>query len=208
MAFIAIYKDPKKKKLQILEIAAAAVLIALIAFFAPSYISRQQNYKEAVSLCETGHQLLHDNDINTAEQYFIKAIELCPEIETPYLELASIYYFRAEYEKEIETYKNAIKNIDGNTELHFALAQALFLEKRFDEALAETEKAIKLDPNDKIILKLKERCLKYKEHPELMYDTRRQNKNNTEDIKQNIQALSELEDEHDHDNCHDHNHSH
>lgn len=198
MPFLAYYKDPKKKKLQIIEAVLAVIGIAVLIWLLPAALEKRQRIADAVELCEFGHQMIEANNIEAAKQSFTKAMELEPELLTPYLELGAFAYFEGEYDKEIAIYRKAIDHIPDTYQLHYILAESLFFNREFDAAMAEIDKAIALEPDNEIAKKFRERCVKYKEHPEQMFDTRKRNKEHRDRL------LKDARHEHGHEHMHEH----
>ncbi|MBQ7502238.1 hypothetical protein IJT93_05910 [bacterium] len=187
MPFLAYYKDPKKKKLQIIEAVLAVVGIAVMLWLLPPALEKRQRIADAVELCEFGHQMIEAGSIDAAKQSFAKAMELDPELLTPYLELGAFAYFEGEYDKEIEIYRQAIKNIPDTYHLHYILAESLFFSKDFDGAIEEIDKALILEPDNAIAKNFRARCVKYKQHPEQMFDPRKRNKERRDELLKNAE---------------------
>ena len=165
MAFSAYYTDPKKKKLQIVEIVAIVALIVIIAIIVPPILEEHRNFKTAVAFHEMGHEHLHNDDNDAALECFQAAVRTYP-MESSFLEIASIHHFKGDHEKEIEVYRDGLKAIKDSTKLRYSLAAEYYLQEKYDEAIAELEIALNIDPNDADAQNLLKHCQMYKEHPE------------------------------------------
>ena len=160
MGIIAVYKDPQKKKLQIFEIIAAIVLIAVTFMFAPKAIQDINNFNDALEYHNMGHPFLHSGDEASALQSFNKALECYPELYETREEIASVYQCRNDFAKAEATYHEAIKVMPGESRLHFSLSELYMLEKKFDEALKEAKIAAVTEPHNLLYKKHLERCEK------------------------------------------------
>ncbi|MCR5662588.1 MAG: tetratricopeptide repeat protein [bacterium] len=198
MGFIAVYKDPSKKKLQKIEIAV--LLIALVISFAvgiPSY----RNYllmKEAIAYHDQVHEMIHAGQEDQALELLEKAVSTYPMPET-YEEIAAIYYFRSDSDNVIKTYERAVKQLPNDPTLHWHLSQTLFVLKRYDEALKEAQEAQRLAPNDKHIKDQVNRCERLAANPEAAPDVQ-----DKEELERMLKEAAEHV--HDHDCGHDHEH--
>ena len=166
MAFIPYYKDPSKKTLQIIEIVAAIIFIAVVAVLLPPKIKEYKDIKTAIEFCEQGHNYLHQNNDTGAAECFKTAIRIYPQIPSAYLELGSIYYFNADLAAEEAIYREGLKNLPNNADLHQRLIEHLYLSGRYDEAVKEAENTLKLYPKHEIISNIKEHAEDAKANPD------------------------------------------
>lgn len=179
MAFLTYYTDPKKKKLQIIEIVAAIAFIIVAAFLLPPVWQQHKAYTTAASFHNMGHEHLHNNNDDAALECFQAAVKTYP-MESSFLEIASIHHFKGNHEKEIEVYRDGLKALKDSSKLRYALAAEYYLNEKYDEAITELKIALEIDPDDVEAKGLLEHCQKYKAHPE---KRGRHNKLNQEEIK-------------------------
>lgn len=165
MAFLTYYTDPKKKKLQIIEISVVVVLLVIGAILLPPAIKEHNDFKTAVAFHNMGHEHLHNNNDQAALECFQTAIKTYP-LESSFLEIASIHHFNDDHAKEIDVYREGLKAIKDSTELRYSLAIEYYLQEKYDEAITELEIALTINPNDSEAQNLLKHCQKYKAHPE------------------------------------------
>ena len=166
MAFLTHYTDPKKKVLQIVEIVCAIIAIVAAVFLIPPAIERHKIYQQAVALHEQGHERIHANDLEGARECFEAALRLDSKLEESYMELASLHYFEQEFEKERAMYHRGLKELPESTNLRFHSAESLFLSGAFQEAQAEAQRVVDIDPDYGPAVALIERCKEMIKHPE------------------------------------------
>ncbi len=194
MSFLTHYTDPKKKKLQIIEIALVVVLLVISAILLPPAIKEHNDFETAVAFHNMGHEHIHNNDDKAALECFQTAIKIYP-LENSFLEIASIHHFSGNHDKEIEVYREGLKAIKDSIKLRYHLALEYYLQEKYDEAITELEIALKIDPDSSEAKSLLERCQKYKAHPEQRGEH-----------KISSQELDERYHLHDHDGCKIHQH--
>jgi len=165
LAFLTYYTDPKKKKLQIIEIVAVVILLIVGIIFIPPIIKEHQQFQTAVAFHNMGHEHLHSNNDEAALECFQAAIRTYP-MEESFLEIASIHHFKGNHEKEIEVYRDGLKSLKDSSKLRCALATEYYLQEKYDEAITESEIALKIDPYNSEAKNILEHCQKYKAHPE------------------------------------------
>ena len=194
MAFLTYYTDPKKKKLQIIEIAAVVILLVAIAILLPPVIKEHKDFQTAVAFHNMGHEHLHNNNNQAALECFQTAIKTYP-LESSFLEIASIHHFDGDHAKEIDVYREGLKAIKDSIKLRYSLAVEYYLQEKYDEAIAELEIAREIDPTNSEVQGLLEHCQKYKAHPE----QRGKHNNSSQEFNKHYNL-------HDHDGCQIHQH--
>lgn len=194
MTFLTYYTDPKKKKLQIIEIVAIVILFIVGIIFIPPVVKEHQQFQTAVAFHNMGHDHLHNNNDDAALECFQAATRTYP-MEESFLEIASIHHFKGNHEKEIEVYREGLKAIKDSVKLRCAIAAEYYLQEKYDEAITELEIALKIDPYNSETKNLLEHCQKYKAHP----GKRGQHKLSQEELNKRYNL-------HDHDGCHSHTH--
>ena len=194
LTFLTYYTDPKKRKLQIIEIAIATVLIIGSVILLPQAIEEHNKFQTAAAFHNMGHEHLHNNDDKAALGCFQAAVKTYP-MENSFLEIASIHHFSGNHDKEIEVYREGLKAIKDSTKLRYSLAAEYYLQEKYDEAITELQIALKIDPDNSEAKGLLEHCQKYKAHPE----QRGKHNNSSQEFNKHYNL-------HDHDGCQIHQH--
>ena len=88
-----------------------AVVLAVILVMRSNDVKKQEEYNQYVS---QGDKYLEDMDYEKAEDAYLKAIDLDPKQEEPYLALAELYLKQEEYDKAIEILEKAELNTGSN----------------------------------------------------------------------------------------------
>ncbi|HIP92778.1 MAG TPA: tetratricopeptide repeat protein [Thermotoga sp.] len=102
------------------------------------------DYKE---LFEKGYEYSQKNDLEKAEEFYIKSLKIRETPET-WNNLGNVYRRKGLFGKAIESYKRAIE-IDSNYALaYFNLGCALIDMERYGEALMSLEKSKRLGFSD------------------------------------------------------------
>ena len=78
---------------------------------------------------------------NLAVRENLRAVELDPDLEPAYRQLARIYHVQKRYDKEIGTQLEILRLRPDDIDVRIRLADALIREQRFDEALEQFEAA-------------------------------------------------------------------
>jgi len=130
-------------------------LIERQPFVLPAEAMQQPHPEEAVNHYVKGILARDAEDIGTAIKCFKQAIELNPDYEEAYLELAGLYYEKfisSNNQKfldlEISQYKELIRIDPENSDYHFYLALAYENKGWYSQTVKEYEKVISLDPKD------------------------------------------------------------
>jgi tetratricopeptide (TPR) repeat protein len=87
------------------------------------------------------------NDMQRAEMYFKKAIEMSPDAPTPHLALAGFYMRRNAMEKAKGEYLFTLQKDPSNVPSMMTLGMICEYEKKYDEAKQYYEKLLKIDEN-------------------------------------------------------------
>ncbi|HEY6865644.1 MAG TPA: tetratricopeptide repeat protein [Candidatus Eisenbacteria bacterium] len=97
-------------------------------------------------LVALGNVEMARDSLRDAATYFTKAREESPEDPLTHRALADFYAKRGTFELAYPEYRAAVAIDSSDTELRFALAQALFYGKRYSDALDEYRTVVARDP--------------------------------------------------------------
>ena len=89
---------------------------------------------------------LRQKDYQTAEEYYIKAINVEPLFPYSYINLADLYRMQGRENEGEETLLRALKQSPDMAEVHHALGLLYVRQKKIDKALLHLQKAAELNP--------------------------------------------------------------
>jgi len=133
-----------KKRPRETIIALLLVVIVVIIFFFLIEKNKNASYYDAL-----GDSADNRHDLNGAENYYKKAIELNPNLADAYMGLGGIYYEKGDYGLELLNYRKATILDTKNSDDFYYLATALEDNGNYKEAITTFEKALKLKPDNK-----------------------------------------------------------
>src|SRR5262245_54765001 len=134
-------------------IIAGACAVALAGYFGFSFargaqddarLKREQLYR----LNNIGVALMEQFKHEDAVAQFKQALERDPNFAVARINLALAYYYLNDSRAAVEEARAGVKLAPDNPNAHYALAAALRNEKLYDEALAEFNKVLSIDPRD------------------------------------------------------------
>lgn len=158
MAFIPFYTDPTKKTLQRVQIGAMAVLLPLALVFGVPAFRDYQNYSAAGKHLVAADEFSHQGKTREALAELEQCVKLYPGFYEAYELMASLQYSSRNRESAIQAYERGLQALPDHGELHYSLAQLLFLEARYPEALEHAQRATDLLPGDGRPGHLVQRC--------------------------------------------------
>ncbi|ACG57908.1 Tetratricopeptide TPR_2 repeat protein [Hydrogenobaculum sp. Y04AAS1] len=103
---------------------------------------------QASSDINLGLQLVASGDLKNASKQFKQAIKDDNSCALAYIDLASAYINRKDYDKAIDVAKEGLKNAGENKDLEYVLACAYSRDKKLDYSLDALKKALKDGFND------------------------------------------------------------
>jgi tetratricopeptide (TPR) repeat protein len=83
-----------------------------------------------------------------AERHFAAAVELEPETEQAWIDLAQVHLARGEVEAALEIFERALAIHEGSDQLQHRMAVALLGSGRIEEGVRRLEKAVRLNPEN------------------------------------------------------------
>lgn len=95
----------------------------------------------AVAYCNVG-------DIEQAEKFFLKSIELDPQLVQPYISLSDLYYKKGDIAHAIGTLERGSYENTDNILLCHLLARVYIEDQRWDMAIDELEKVLATQPDN------------------------------------------------------------
>lgn len=147
---ILTYKDPKKKKLQMLEIIAMILLLPPGLYYAYGAYTDWKVFKEAEAIYKEASDLLHagryDEGIPKAEE----ALAIYPTYYGPWEDLATAHHMMGNHELEVATYVRAIAVLPESGSLHRGLATSYHEVGQHEKELEHAKKATTLVTTDPV----------------------------------------------------------
>ena len=101
--------------------------------------------KTEVGTYNLGNTYLRKGNLNKAEYYYKKTIEINPDWEGVYSNLAGIYFYREDYNKTLEYYNKAIKLNSKNHILYVNRAKVFFKSGEYKKAINSCDTAININ---------------------------------------------------------------
>ena len=125
--------------------------IEIDPMFAPAYAGVAFVYITQLQM----RQVSVNEAVPKMYQYNQKAIELDPHYsESQYIKALMSFQAEWDWAKSEEAYIKAIESNSNHVFAHAFYSHLLLVLKRFDEATVEIEKAVRIDPNNPLILSL------------------------------------------------------
>lgn len=124
MKFIAVYRDPKKKNLQRVEILLMLLALPVALIWGARSYTEWTNYQQAEALLVEGDQHLHAGQSEKAVASLEKAISLYPEFYGAWEALATTWHMKNHHDKELDAYQRAVEILPERGELHRELGAA------------------------------------------------------------------------------------
>ena len=143
-----IYTDPKKKKLQRIEIILMALLLPPGLFFGARSMAEWQSFKKAEVSYHQGAELLHAGQYKEGASKLEEAVEQYPKFYAAWEELAVSYHMKGEHQKEVDAYVRAIKVLPQSGNLHRELATAYHEIGEHEKELEAAELALAMENTD------------------------------------------------------------
>jgi len=150
----------RKKSIAILALASVALFSCGGPEKSPTLAlqktSSQKTQNEKPGTCNDkassdinlGLQLVASGDLKNASKQFEQAIKDDNSCALAYIDLASAYINRKDYDKAIDVAKEGLKNAGENKDLEYVLACAYSRDKKLDYSLDALEQALKDGFND------------------------------------------------------------
>lgn len=145
---ILVYKDPKKKKLQMVELLLVILLLPFAVHWGGQAMQQWNDYQQAKIHFDKGHEYLHQESLGKARAELEKAVELYPEFYAAWEGLAVTYHFQGDHQGELKTYQAAAEALPGESRIQRELAQAYHEVGQHDKELEVIQIARDLDSTD------------------------------------------------------------
>lgn len=194
------YTDPKKRKLQKIEIVLFLVLSPGIYF---GYLSAKewQRFSEAQTLQAAAGQEVHEGKLESALGKLEKASKLYPDSPGIWEDLAVTYYLKQDNEKAAQTYEKALEHHPDHGDFHRNLAMAYHNMGKHDQELEHAELANKMPTSDELF------TLRIAERARWEANGKKGKIAGSQPITQGeAQPIVDTSGHHDHDHDHDHDH--
>ena len=152
MAFITVYKDPKKKKLQQFEIAFMLVFLPIGLYFGYGAVQQWRSFKASEVHSLRGQEFLHAGQSDEALKELKQAARIYPENPVNWEAMGIIHHANGAHQEEAATYRSAMEAIPENGNLVREYGAALHELGKHDKELEFLRKAEKLGTNDDLFL--------------------------------------------------------
>lgn len=164
--FMAFYTDPAKRGLQRFQIGAMVLLIPVALMIGVPALKNYLAFQEAGQHLLKADELTHQGKVQEALVELEKCVELYPGFYEAYELMASLNYDRLDRSRAIDAYHRGLKALPDHGELHYGLAQLLYLEKRYDEAIEHGNLAQASLPGDVRVEHLVQKAGEHKANPD------------------------------------------
>lgn len=158
MAFLFVYKNPEKQRLQRFQIAMMILLLPLGLFGAWRAYGEYQAFQQADKAYLAAEELMDGNKWTEASASLRQAVEKYPYHYAAWDALSTCHYMKGEKEKARDVLVEALQHLPQEGRLHRELGQAQHNLGAHDQELAEMEKAIVLLPDDPFVVHLNKRA--------------------------------------------------
>lgn len=164
--FIPFYTDPAKRGLQRFQIGAMALLLPLALMLGVPALKDYLAFQQAGQHLLKADEYTHEGKVQEALVELEKCVELYPQFYEAYELMAALNYDRLDRSRAIDAYHRGLKALPGNGDLHYGLAQLLYLEQRYDEAIEHGQLAKAALPGDLRIDHLVQKAAEHKANPD------------------------------------------
>lgn len=121
---------------------------------------KSYNQYQALNLSKKGDDQLFTGQLVASQQLFIESIARDPSIYASWVGLATSYVEQRKFDLAIQSCNDGIKHHPGKVELHRVKAEALEKLERYPEAVQSYDEALKVDPDESLVKRLRDRALK------------------------------------------------
>lgn len=188
-----VYTDPKKKKLQQIEMIVVLLFLPVGLFYGWGAFADWQNFRQAEKLFQEASEIMHQGKYKEATPKLEAALEAYPEYYAVWEELGVSYHFLGEHQKEMETYLKGTEALPENGNLHRELAFVYHELGEHEKELASAKRAVELPNSDPLFtLRTLQRAEKEASGEVVVEELERSNSNKAP---------------HDHEASHDHDHT-
>jgi len=124
---------------------------------------RAKKYKECIDIFSAALETEQDNssiynnmavaysaleDFEHAEMYFVKALELDPQMAQAYINLSDLYYKAGDLSSAIGTLQKGSYELEDNLAIAHLLARCYIDDQRWEDAIGELERVLDGAPNN------------------------------------------------------------
>ncbi len=124
MKFIAVYRDPKKKNLQRLEVMVMVLALPVALVWGARSYADWSAFQQAEALFHQGDAHLHAGRSDEAVVSLEKAVGVYPEFYGAWESLGTAWHMMNNHEKELDAYKRGVASLPQSGELHRELGAA------------------------------------------------------------------------------------
>ncbi len=152
MKLIALYKDPRKRWLQRVEIGILALLLPVALVWGGQTTQLWLKFRQAEKLYKQAEILLHEEKPAQAIPLLEESVAIYTDFLPSWQTLALSYHFVGNHEKEVDAFQRAVKVFPDEHLLHRDLATAYHELGNHKAELDHLELASKLPMIDEIFM--------------------------------------------------------
>lgn len=152
MKFVALYKDPKKRWLQRVELGILALLLPVALVWGGQTIRLWLTFRQAEKLYSQAEILLHEEKPAQAIPLLEQSVAIYADFLPSWQTLTLCYHFVGDHEREVDAFHRAMKAFPNEHLLHRDLATAYHEIGDHKTELEQLELASKLPMSDEIFM--------------------------------------------------------
>ena len=142
------YTDPKKKKLQKIEIGLMLVMLPIGLFFGGKALLEYQAFNKAEPIYKAASELTFTGQFEEGIVLLEEALAIYPNYYSAWEDLGLSHHMLGNHKQEIEAYERAVKALPDNGNLHRELATAYHELGEHEKELASASLAVSLPNSD------------------------------------------------------------
>jgi len=146
---ILLYKDPRKRALQVVEIVALVVMLPFVLTWGARTWSQYAMVVESEKLFDRGHQQMHASDWKGAVQSFDACVAVNPQYFPAYEARADIYYTELkDLKKAIASLEAGLTAAGNDPRMRQELGEYYLYAKRYRDARDQLAMSLEGDPGN------------------------------------------------------------
>lgn len=152
MKLVALYRDPKKRWLQRVEIGVLALLLPLALVWGSQTTQLWLAFRQAEKIYTQAEVLLHEDKPAQAIPLLEKSVAIYSEFLPAWQALGASYHLAGDHQGEVESFQRAVKIFPEEHLLYRDLATAYHERGDHEAELQYLELASKLPMEDEIFM--------------------------------------------------------
>ena len=143
-----IYRDPKKKSLQKIEIIIMLIALPLGLMWGWNAYGQWTEYMKAEKLFTEAHEMAHEGRFREAMPLLEECVKIYPEFYAAWEDMGVAYHMLREFDKSLEVYERAVEAMPENGNLRRELATAYHYNEMHEKELEAAQVAATLPNSD------------------------------------------------------------